>query len=182
MSRKYKFHDSRNPHFITFSTVEWIDIFTRRDYYDTIVNSLAFCIENKGLNLHSWCIMTNHIHLIASSETNKLSYILRDLKKFTSVQLLEIIIDNPKESRRNWLKWILKSNGQQNPHNHHYQLWQQHNHPIVLEKNEHMDKALDYIHQNPVKAGFVEQPEDWVYSSAKEYAGLRNLLPLVYIE
>ena len=64
-------------------------------------------------------------------------------------------------------KWILKSNGQHNSHNHHYQLWQQHNHPILLEKNEHIDKALDYIHQNPVKAGFVDEAEDWVIATGK---------------
>ena len=87
MSRKYKIFDSRNPYFISFAVVNWMDLFTRKEYTEVITNSLSYCISNKGLILNAWCIMTNHIHLIIRSESNNLSDIIRDLKKFTSYKL-----------------------------------------------------------------------------------------------
>ncbi|HEX8546512.1 MAG TPA: transposase [Cytophagaceae bacterium] len=54
-------------HFLTFAVVEWVDVFARSIYSDIIVESLGYCQQNKGLNIHAWCIMSNHIHLIVSS-------------------------------------------------------------------------------------------------------------------
>jgi len=64
MSRNYKFHDQERPYFVTFSVVRWIDVFTRREYKDIPVESLKYCIANKGLQLYAWVIMSNHVHLI----------------------------------------------------------------------------------------------------------------------
>ena len=80
MSSKYKHGDSALPHFITFTIVDWIDIFTRDIYKDIFVSSLQYCIEKKGLHLHAWVIMSNHAHLIVSS-VNKISGFVRDIKK-----------------------------------------------------------------------------------------------------
>jgi len=84
MSRKYKIYDSSIPHFLSFAIVNWIDLFTRKEYFDVITESLSYCIRHKGLTLNAWCIMTNHVHLIVRSDENNLSNIMRDLKKFTS--------------------------------------------------------------------------------------------------
>ena len=183
LSGGYKFRNPEGIYFVTFAVVEWVDVFTRSVYSDIVVESLDFCINEKGLRLHAWCIMSNHIHLIISAEEGfKLSDILRDLKKYTSVRILKTLEENTKESRRNWMLWIFRAAGEKNSKNTHYQFWQNNNHPKELNTNELMDQKLEYIHQNPVKAGLVNSAEAWVYSSARDYAGETGLLPLVFIE
>lgn len=125
--------------------------------------------------------MTNHLHLIIRSEENQLQDIIRDMKKFTSKKLIQSIWENPQESRKNWLLWLFKREGEKNSNNSSYQVWQQHNHPIELSTNEMLDQRLEYLHMNPVKAGFVDKPEDWINSSARNYAGLQGKLNLEFI-
>jgi len=98
----YQIRDQFAVHFITFSVVEWIDVFTRAQYADIVVESLRYCQLNKGLNVHAWCLMSNHIHLIVSTnEPKTLSEVLRDFKKFTSSRIIKVIETNTKESRKN---------------------------------------------------------------------------------
>ncbi|MDR9364950.1 MAG: transposase [Balneolaceae bacterium] len=182
MSRKYKFHDSRSPHFVSFAVVNWIDLFTRREYFDIMMESLSYCIEHKGLIMNAWCIMTNHVHLIIRSETDQLQNIMRDMKKFTSKKLIKDLEDNRQESRKDWILWMFKRAGIKNSNNKLWQVWQQHNHPIELSTNEMIEKRLEYLHLNPVKAGFVKKPEDWFYSSARQYAGFSGILELEIID
>ena len=94
-------HNIRNQaeaHFITFAVVEWVDVFTRKEYRDIVIESLQYCQANKGMVIYAWCIMSNHVHLISSATNNDLSDILRDLKKFTSKQIIKAIHDNRHES------------------------------------------------------------------------------------
>ena len=102
MSSKYKVGEDAIAHFVTFSVVGWVDVFSRESYKEIFVNSLKHCQENKGLKLHAWVIMTNHVHLIISSESNKLQDIVRDLKKYTSKKITAAIQENPTESRKEW--------------------------------------------------------------------------------
>ncbi len=78
----YKIRNQSAVHFITFAEVEWVDVFTRKQYRDILLDSIRFCQSEKGLRLHSWCIMSNHLHLIVSAKENNLSNVLRDSKKF----------------------------------------------------------------------------------------------------
>jgi REP element-mobilizing transposase RayT len=178
MSRNYKFYDSTKPHFVSYATVHWIRLFVRRIYFEVVTNSLDYCINNKGLIVNAWCIMPNHVHLIIRSETNLLQDIMRDMKKFTSKKLVDTIQEPAKESRKEWILSMFRQAGEANSNNEHNQVWQQHNHPIELSTNEMIDQRLDYLHKNPVKAGFVDEPEDWLYSSAKQYAGQPGMLVL----
>ncbi|MCW9708262.1 transposase [Fodinibius salsisoli] len=100
MSRKYKFYDSSKAHFVSFATISWLDVFTRRPYFNVITESLSYCINSKGLVVNAWCIMTNHLHLVIRSDTNKLGAIIRDMKKFTAKKLISCIHSNPQESRK----------------------------------------------------------------------------------
>ena len=108
--------------------------------------------------------------------------ILRDFKSFTSRQLKEEISTHPSESRKEWILWMMKRAGSKNGNNNNWQLWQQHNHPIELGNNQIMDQKLEYIHMNPVVAGFVDEPYHWRYSSARDYCGGRGLLEICFIE
>ena len=104
MSTKYKVRNNELAHFVTFSVVNWIDALTRVEYKEIILESLQYCSKEKGLILHAWVIMSNHVHLIISAkEGHSISNILRDLKKFTSRQIVEAIKANPKESRKEWM-------------------------------------------------------------------------------
>ena len=79
-----------------------------------------------------------------------------------------------KESRREWLLWMMKRAGMKNERNKDFQFWQQHNHPIELSTNEMVDQRLDYVHNNPVEAGLVEEAHFWLHSSAREYSEAGN--------
>jgi putative transposase len=97
MSSKYKVGDDAIGHFITFLVVGWIDVFTLEQYKEIFTQSLQACVEHKGLLLHAWVIMTNHGHLIISSDTAKLEHLVRDIKKFTSKQIIKTIQENEKK-------------------------------------------------------------------------------------
>ena len=166
----FKIRNQSAVHFITFSVVEWVDVFTRRCYCDIVIDSLRYCQDNKGLLVHCWCIMSNHVHLILSAKENNLSDILRDFKRFTSRNIVSAIIDHSGESRKNWMVDIFKQRGDGNKRNEKYQFWQQENHPIEIFSLEFIGQKVCYIHNNPVKAGFVRSPENYTYSSAIDYA------------
>jgi REP element-mobilizing transposase RayT len=176
MSRKYKFHDQTKPYFVTLGVVGWIDLFTRSKYKDILLDSLSYCQQHKGLEVYAWCIMTSHVHLIIGTRANPMEDIMRDFKSFTSHQLRLAIIENVQESRKEWMLDLMYKTGINNNNNRGFQLWQQHNHPVELDTNEIMDQRLDYLHNNPVEAGIVFNPEDYVYSSARDYAGEKGFL------
>lgn len=170
-----------SPYFVSFATVYWIDVFTRRLYKDILLDSIRFCQQNKGLELYAWCVMSNHIHLIIGTSDKRMEDIIRDLKKYTAVKLLEAIRENPQESRKEWILWMMERAGKRNPNNQHYQFWQQNNQPIELTDAIIAEQKLEYLHQNPVEAGFVEEAEEYLYSSAKDYAGKKGSLEIDYL-
>jgi putative transposase len=112
VSRKYKFGEKESLHFISFAVVYWIDIFIRTEYKDEVLNSWKFCMDKKGLEIYGWCIMTSHVHMIVSSKKDSLSDIMRDMKKYTSNHLRLSIKENPAESRKEWMLWLMERAGQ----------------------------------------------------------------------
>jgi REP element-mobilizing transposase RayT len=184
MSRKYKFTNKDGIYFISFSTVSWVDVFTRVVYKDILVENLRYCQNNKGLELFAWCIMTNHVHLIARAQEGfLLSNILRDFKKHTSKLLIKTIKENQKESRRAWMLEIFRTAGENKNANCSFQFWQQDNHPIEIWSEKVILQKLNYLHNNPVVAGIVRHPEDYLYSSARNYfdENYRGLLEIKLI-
>lgn len=172
MSRKYKIRDNEKLYFVTFTIVYWIDLFTRKEYSELFLESVRYCQKNKGLEVYAWCIMPSHVHLILGTHQEPLSNIIRDMKSFTSRSVRKLLEDRSfPESRREWLYWMLQRAGRKNGNNQDFQLWQQHNHPLVLDSPFLLDQKRDYIHNNPVEAGLVDRPEAWFYSSAALYAG-----------
>jgi putative transposase len=182
MSRKYKFNNPDGMYFVSFAVVYWIDVFVRRTYKDVLIESLKFCQKNKGLRVHAWCIMSSHVHLIISSEGDLLQDIIRDYKSYTATQLRKAIEENQQESRKEWMLWMMQRAAKKNSNNNDFQFWQQHNKPIELFTKKVIQQKLDYIHNNPVVEGIVEQPEEYVYSSAKDYAEMKGLIDLYKID
>jgi putative transposase len=169
MSRKYKFWDSGKMYFISFATVNWVDIFTRNEYKDELIKCWQYCQEKKGLDIYAWCIMPSHVHMIISSHDKKLEDIVRDMKSFISTKMRTLLQEHPQESRREWIVWMLKRQGKKNNNNTDWQFWQQHNQPIEITNSKQYVEIVYYIHQNPVVSGFVYEAEQWIYSSAKNY-------------
>ncbi len=182
MSRKYKFRDNSKLYFISFAVVYWIDVFIRNEYKYELLESWKYCQKEKGLEIYAWCIMTSHVHMIIGSDNENLENIVRDMKSFTSSRLRKAISENPVESRREWMVWMMERAGKKNGNNKGWQFWQQHNQPIELSNAEITKQKLDYLHSNPVEEGFVEMPNEWLFSSAKDYYGDKGLLDIILIE
>ncbi len=183
MSEKYKIRDQDKLYFITFAVVAWVDVFTRPEYKQILIDSLKYCQQQKGLEIYGWCLMSNHIHLILRSDgKNKLQDIIRDFKKFTSVSICRSVESNGNESRKDWMLKIFDHAADSSSKHLKYQFWQNEYHPIVLNNNKIMDQKLEYIHNYPVKEEVVGKPEDYLYSSAKDYCGVKGLLNIKFIE
>ena len=182
MSRNYKIQNKEGIYFITFASVEWVDVFTRKIYRDIFIESVRHCQKEKGLVVYSWCLMSNHVHMIVRSERGDLSGTIRDLKKFTSKKILVEIQENNQESRKDWMLSIFRNAGEANSNNQTYQFWRQDNRPIELFSNDVIDQKLDYVHHNPVDSGLVEKAEDYLYSSARDYAGVKGLIAVDFLD
>ena len=168
-------------YFITLTIVDWLDIFTRPAYKHIIVDSLNYCIANKGLNAYCWCLMSNHMHMIVSAtEGNNLSDILRDFKKFTSKDLIRTIKEIP-ESRRDWLLNLFWYAGKNDKKIKYYKVWQEGNDAKEIHSTDFLNQKLEYIHNNPVRAEMVVSPEDYLYSSAKDYSGEKGLVNIEFV-
>jgi putative transposase len=179
----YKIRNKKEAHFISFAVVEWIDVFTRKEYCDILLDSIQYSQNTRGLLLHSWCVMSNHVHLIASANGENISEILRDFKKYTSRQIVQSIANNKRESRKDWMLKIFRQQGSLNVRNKELQFWRQDNHPVELYSPKFILQRVNYVHNNPVRAGIVERAEDYLYSSAKDYkSGKKSgLLDVVFL-
>lgn len=180
MPDKYKIYDNSKACFLTLTVVGWVDVFTRKNHKQTLFNSLRYCQKEKGLELYAYCLMPSHLHIIAkaASKQNTLSEILRDLKKFTSKAIVQSIINGP-ESRREWMLSYFKKAAENLKNVKGYKFWQDGNHAEMIESNKFFDQKLNYIHNNPVDEQIVERPKDYLWSSARNYAGLSSYLEIV---
>ncbi len=177
MGNAYQIHDQEGTYFLTFQVVDWVDIFSRKIYRDIIVDSLNYCIAHKGLRVIAWVIMTNHVHAIFYTENKKLSDVVRDFKAHTAREIFKQIQEST-ESRQIWMKHIFRFNAMKHSRNEYQQFWTHENHAVCCEptKPQIMQSRINYIHQNPVRSGWVEVEEHYLYSSARDYAGIKGLV------
>jgi putative transposase len=174
-------NDEDGIYFLTSTIVDWVDIFTRPVYRQMVVKSLLYCQEKKGLVIYAWVLMSNHLHLICSAkEGYKLSDTIRDFKKFTSMEMIRSIMQE-RESRRKWILDRFEYASKYKEKIKHYQVWREGNDPQLLYSDHFLRQKMDYIHNNPVKAELVLQPEHYVYSSACNYSGEKGLLNIEII-
>jgi REP element-mobilizing transposase RayT len=225
--------DTENIYFLTPTAVEWIDVFTKREYFEILADSLKYCIKNKGLVLYEYVFMTNHIHLIVGMDGSKtlqvqdraiepamsgkgmtdraiepamlaeksanktvksaqsisndiinrpknkitttagsvalsgagsgLDSIIRDFKSYTTYQMKTLI----KTDNRKYIQRLIKNSYSKDKAND-FQLWQRENYAVQIVSEKFLDIKINYIWQNPVKKGYVFNPEDWFYSSARQ--------------
>ncbi len=181
MSERYKIQDNDKPYFMTITVVGWIDVFTRLGLKNIIVDSLNYCVKIKNLNIYAWCLMSNHLHLIAQAENpEKLNEIMRDFKTFTSKKIIQFI-QSANESRKEWMLEYFSKACEHLARKQQYKVWQDGYHPEEVFSPSFLYQKLEYIHQNPVKDLIVANAEDYLYSSARNYADLDGLVEVVVL-
>lgn len=152
-------------YFCTDTIVGWQYIFTSPPFFETIIQSLKFCQSEKGLRVHGYVIMPNHLHTILSARDGNLSDILRDFKRFTSKSISQLLEETQNSKLLKYFSSAAKRIGRGNE----FKIWQIGSHPEAIISHEFFSQKLNYIHENPVRKGFAEQPEHWRYSSARNY-------------
>jgi len=179
----YKIRDQSKPHFLTFTVVNWIDVFSREYYKNIIIESLSYCMINKGMIVYGYVIMSNHMHIIMQSEDSKLSNLIRDFKKFTSKKII-LSLNNESFGRRQWMLNLFKAAANSRGGNNKYQLWIYGNHPEEIYSEKFLWSKLDYIHLNPVRARIVVKASHYIYSSAVNYVISNNagVLPITCVD
>jgi len=171
-------------HYLTFNTVDWVDIFVRPIYKYVVVDTLNDFIALRGLTVHAWCLMSNHLHLLLQAKDGiGLSMIERDFKRLTSTAILEAIEMEP-ELRRDWMLKRFEHSSQTLKKLEKYQVWQSCSNPEFLDFREPMKvrEQLNYIHENPVRDRIVRLPEEYVFSSAGDYKGRKGLVNIKVID
>lgn len=163
MRSRYKITEKEGIYFVTSTIVEWIPVFTTRKYFDIVIDSLRFCKDHKGLRLYAFVILENHFHLVVSAQ--ELSAALASLKMFTAKEIINAL----KQDNKHWLLNQLAFFKKRNKIASEFQVWQEGFHPQLMLNEKMLNQKIEYIHQNPVRYGFVDEPEHWCYSSARNY-------------
>ncbi len=179
---RYFITDQHAIYFLTFTVVDWIDVFTRPVYKAIITDSLTHCVTAKGLEIFAWVLMTNHLHLVARTNApHRISDFMRDFKKFTSKKIVAAIQYEP-ESRREWMLPKMRYHALSTRRAENFKFWTDENHAVLLDKLDRLEQRINYTHYNPVRQGIVALPHEYLYSSALDYAGLKGLVPVTLAE
>ena len=163
MRSRYKIINNESVYFITSTTIEWIPVCTNEKYFDIIINVIKFHQANSDLKIYCYVILDNHFHLIASG--NNLSKTIASIKSYSAKEVIIQLKIDKKEWLLNQLSYFKKRYKVKSK----YQLWQEGFHPKLIEFDKVLKQKIEYIHNNPVKRGFVNKPEYWRYSSATDY-------------
>lgn len=177
MSRsRYKIYETEYPYFLTGSIVQGIPLFANSEIAQIILEGLQFLQESRDVEVYAYVIMENHIHLIASDDD--LPKKLKNFKSYTARQIIDFF-ENANYHRL--LKQIKRAKLKHKNQSKH-QVWQEGFHPKQITTPEMMVQKIEYIHNNPVKRGYVDEPGHWRYSSARNYVELESLIPVTLYE
>lgn len=141
---------------------------------------MIYCRQNKGLKIGAYVIMSNHVHVIWQSATGKLSDTLRDFKSFCTKEFISLI-ENENESRRDWLLRMFRFHANRTNQNKEFKIWTNDNHPEEVFSRDFLLSKLKYLHENPVRAGIVSRAEDYLYSSASNYANGKGIMEIDFL-
>jgi len=166
---RYKITEPQSPHFVTLTVLHWIPVFTRPEAVSILLDSLRF-LSKDGLKVYAWVILENHCHFVLQS--NALDHDITRLKSWTGKNLIQYLAEQNVRQILDQLAFYKKAH----KNDRAYQFWQEGVHPELIQNEDMMRQKIEYIHQNPVKRGYVDEAVHWRYSSAKDYAGLSGLL------
>ncbi|MCF7794613.1 MAG: transposase [Candidatus Cloacimonetes bacterium] len=163
MRNRYKFSGDEEIYFVTATIVEWLSVFISDKYFQILVESLKYCQHHKYLKIHAYVFMIDHIHMVVSGP--KIGDIIKSFKMFTAKK----IVENLEEDHKSWHLDQLKFFKKKYKIKSEYQIWQEGVHPQLVSFQKAFLQKVNYIHNNPVRKGYVEEPEFWKYSSASYY-------------
>lgn len=158
----YNFIDGVFVYFVTFTTIDWLAVFVTPEPTRIIIDSLRFCIKEKYLRVHGYVIMPNHMHLIvfdSNFDNDRLQKTLTGFRKFTGRKLADYIDFQLAAS----ISRIIRKD---NLIDRSRQVWKPGWHAEAIASEEFLHQKMEYIHENPVRKGYVDLPEYWKYSSA----------------
>jgi REP element-mobilizing transposase RayT len=167
---RYKFGEAAYPHFLTCTVVGWLPVFTRREIVQIVFDSWRFLQDHDRIVLLGYAVLENHLHFIASAED--LPSEVANFKSYTA----RCIIDHLKERNLQSLLDDLEYHKVRHKTDRQFQFWQEGSHPQIIESEAMLRQKLAYTHDNPVRRGYVDEPEHWRYSSARNYAKLPALV------
>ena len=167
---RYKIFDDRYPYFLTCTIVDWIPLFSSPQIAGIVIRSLRFLQERRDVIIYAFVIMENHIHLICSSP--ELAIKLARFKSFTARKTIDYL----QEARFRKVLYLLAQAKVRHKKDREYQVWQEGSHPQMIMDEKMMIQKIEYIHNNPVKRGYVDEPTHWRFSSARNYAGMEGIL------
>jgi REP element-mobilizing transposase RayT len=158
---------------MTCTIVGWLPVFSRPPVVNIILDSWRFLQREREFSLFGYVIMENHIHLIAHAPD--LPKAMKDFKSFTAREIVDRFESAHEVGVLGQLQWLKLAHKTQSD----YQVWQEGNHPVEISGDPMMLQKLEYMHNNPVKRGYVDDPVHWRYSSARNYAGQTGLIEVV---
>jgi len=169
---RYKIYEPTHPHFITCTVLHWIPLFTRVESVQILLDSLKHLQQTDNLKLYAYVVLENHLHLVASSDNMTQS--LRKFKSFTAKELLQLLQKQNVRTILDQLAFYKKVHKQETT----YQVWQEGMQPKLIQSEVMMMEKINYIHNNPVKRGYVDEAKHWRYSSARDYEGVSGLIEM----
>ena len=175
-SRYKVIYSDNQPHFVTSTIINWIPVFCQAEIAQIVLDSLSFMQREKRLALHGYVLMENHLHLIVTS--SELSTQMRNFKSFTARSIIDLLEKNQVTNILDQLAFYKKLHKKDQK----YQLWQEGFHPQAILDEAMLLQKLEYIHNNPVRRGYVDDPACWRYSSYRNYMGQDGLLPVDWID
>jgi len=169
---RYKIWEKDAPHFLTATVVNWLPLFNNPENAGIVLDALTWLQEQKRMKLFGYVLMENHLHLVASSEN--LGKTIAGFKSYTARRIIDRLQAQGEKSLLAQLSYYKL------PHklDREHQLWQEGSHPQMIQDEAMMRQKLTYIHHNPVRRGYVDEPEHWRYSSARNYEGMSGVVPV----
>ncbi|MDD3499790.1 MAG: transposase [Sulfurovum sp.] len=167
---RYKVYEPTHPHFVTCTILHWLPLFTRKESVQIAIESLQYLQINHNLKLYAYVILENHLHMVVQSDDIEKS--MKAFKQYTAKELLNLLKKENVKIILDQLQFYKKA--------HHkatdYQVWEEGYQPKLIQTDAMMISKINYIHQNPVKRGYVDEAVHWKYSSARNYEGIDGLI------
>ncbi len=169
---RYKIYEPTHPHFLTSTILHWIPLFTNKESVNILIESFKYLQENDNFKLYAYVILENHIHIVAQSDD--IANSMAKFKRHTARALLKLLQKRNVKTILDQLEFYKKAHKS----DRQYQVWQEGLQPKLIQNDATMISKINYIHQNPIKRGYVDEATHWRYSSARDYEGINGLLEI----
>ena len=173
---RYRIWEPDCPHFVTCTVVKWLHLFSEPELVGLVLASIRHLQAGAGLRVHGYVVMTNHLHMIVSGPD--WGGALARFRRFTAHEIVAWLRANGRQDALRDLSFALREGRGKQDGRREHQVWQEGVHPQKIAGEDMLRQKLDYMHANPVRQGYVDEPAAWRNSSARNYAGLSGALEI----